>query len=74
LASPRLQRHFASALCKSGEQTEKQPVAVQTRKEQIMKRIFNYLYTHQAVVLSVALALMVSSSFFVMIDAFNHVV
>jgi hypothetical protein len=46
---------------------------MQARKEQIMKRIFNYLYTHQAVVLSVALALMASSSFFVMIDAFNHV-
>jgi hypothetical protein len=46
---------------------------MQTRKEKIMKRIFNYLYTHQAIVLSIALALMVSSSFFVLVDAFNHV-
>jgi hypothetical protein len=38
-----------------------------------MKRILNYLYSHQAIVLSVALGLMISSSFFVMVDAFNHV-
>lgn len=38
-----------------------------------MKRIFDYLYSHQAAALSVALALLVSSSFFVMVEAFNHV-
>lgn len=38
-----------------------------------MKRFFNYVNTHQAAVLSVSLALMVSSSFFFLVDAFNHV-
>ena len=37
-----------------------------------MKRILNYVNTHQTAVLSVSLALMVSSSFFVLVDAFNH--
>jgi hypothetical protein len=39
----------------------------------IMNRIFNYADKHQTVALAIALASMVSYSFFVMIDAFNRV-
>ena len=38
-----------------------------------MKSLFNYVKTHQTTVLSISLALMVSSSFLVLVDAFNHI-
>ena len=37
-----------------------------------MNRFFNFVNTYQATLLSVSLAVMVSSSFFFMIEAFNH--
>ncbi len=37
-----------------------------------MKRFSNYIYTHQATVLSLSLTVMVSSSFYFMLDVFNH--
>lgn len=37
-----------------------------------MKSFANYVKTHQVTVLSLSLVLMVSSSFFVLVDAFNH--
>lgn len=37
-----------------------------------MKRIFEYLNTHLAVVLSISLALMFSSSLFALIEGFNR--
>ena len=39
-----------------------------------MKRIFDYLNNHLAAVLSISLALMVSSSLFALVEGFNHLV
>jgi hypothetical protein len=46
--------------------------APQSRKERTMKRVFEYLNTHQAAVLWFSLALMVSSSAFALLEAFSH--
>lgn len=38
-----------------------------------MKNFFNYVKNHQTAVLATSLALMLSSSVFVLVDAFNHI-
>jgi hypothetical protein len=47
---------------------------MQRRKEQIMKRLFQYLNDHLATVLSVSLAMMFSSSIFALVEGFNRLV
>jgi hypothetical protein len=61
-------------LTKTAGMAARHKASPQIFKEHIMDRFFKFISTHQAAALSLSLAIMVSSSLYFMVEAFDHMV